>query len=185
MVFDPWNTPALFAAALALCVAVYITFRWRRAPKVWRAMSAIGIIGLMTGFLGGLSVSHFVRPSFAPAASPAAHSSSDMPVAREPIGEPSSKPEAKLLPIVGLVRSCICSASRLAPDMSKFLGGSLDNEVHARYFVEGLQSCEVVFQAFGLSEEDLENLNKEQLQALGKGEWLIADCDHYLQEYHL
>ena len=54
-----WTTFILVAAAIVLCVALYISVRWRRAPTAYRSMLSVAGVCLLAGFLAGVWALHF------------------------------------------------------------------------------------------------------------------------------
>src|SRR6266851_1927545 len=63
-----WKDAFIAALVLSAAVALYIHFRWRRAPQAYRAMVAIALGCLAAGVMLGASIEHFTVP--APAVDP-------------------------------------------------------------------------------------------------------------------
>jgi endonuclease YncB( thermonuclease family) len=63
-----WKDAFIAALVLSAAVALYIHFRWQRAPQAYRAMVAIALGCLAAGVMLGASIEHFTVP--APAVDP-------------------------------------------------------------------------------------------------------------------
>jgi len=58
-----WKDTLIAALVLCTVVALYIHFRWRRAPQAYRAMVAVALGTVAAGAAIGASIEHFTAPA--------------------------------------------------------------------------------------------------------------------------
>jgi endonuclease YncB( thermonuclease family) len=83
-----WKDAFIAALVLSAAVALYIHFRWRRAPQAYRAMVAIALGCLAAGVMLGASIEHFTVP--APAVDPIVPTAAIVPAAPPATAPPIS-----------------------------------------------------------------------------------------------